>query len=212
MSAIIREAVSNLRSYHVLCRRFTTRSVFYPSFSAESAETGLYGFEILKSPKGFRRFVDEAIERSGELISYISELPPSIEIIRAMDEISDTVCSVVDSAELCRNTHPDREFVEEANNASMKIYEYLHFLNTNHNLYNAVIRAEQEGQLQTKEAQRAAHTLRVDFEKGGIHLCSEKLNRVNQLNIEIAHLGREYVPSYLDDPLADHSKSFISVF
>lgn len=25
-----------------------------------------------------------------------------------------------------------------------------------------------------KEARRAAHTLRVDFEKGGIHLCAGK--------------------------------------
>lgn len=53
-------------------------------------------------------------------------MPESSEIIRAMDEISDTLCSVVDSAELCRNTHPDREFVEEANKASMRINEYLH--------------------------------------------------------------------------------------
>ncbi|XP_006854483.3 probable mitochondrial intermediate peptidase, mitochondrial isoform X1 [Amborella trichopoda] len=166
----------------------------------EEASNGLYGLPILNTPKGFQHFVDQAIHRSGELIAYISKLPPSSETIRAMDEISDTVCSVVDSAELCRNTHPDREYVEEANKASMKIYEYLHFLNTNHTLYKAVVRAEQEGVLASAEAQRAAHSLRIDFEKGGIHLCPGKLDRVNQLNLEITLLGREFSENVIIDP------------
>lgn len=124
---ILLRSASNLRSRLSLSRNLTTRSsVFDASLSSDNSPSGLYGFDILKSPKGFSRFVDEAIDRSGELISYISQLPPSIEIIRVMDEISDTVCSVVDSAELCRHTHPDREFVEAANQASMRIYEYLH--------------------------------------------------------------------------------------
>ncbi|KAH9319268.1 hypothetical protein KI387_021037, partial [Taxus chinensis] len=74
----------------------------------KSEASGLYGFDVLKTAKGFQTFVQEAIERSGELIAYIKHLPPSVETIHAMDEISDTICTVVDSAELCRNTHPDR--------------------------------------------------------------------------------------------------------
>uniref|UniRef100_M8AJX7 Mitochondrial intermediate peptidase n=1 Tax=Aegilops tauschii TaxID=37682 RepID=M8AJX7_AEGTA len=87
-----------------------------------------------------------------------------------MDEISNTVCSVIDSAELCRNTHPDREFAEEADKASMRIYEHLQYLNTNTTLYNAILKAESEGALLSEESQKAANNLRVDFEKGGIHL------------------------------------------
>lgn len=37
-------------------------------------------------------------------------------------------------------------------------------------MFDAVRKAEQEGHLLTNEAQRAAHYLRVDFERGGIHL------------------------------------------
>ena len=48
----------------------------------------------------------------------------------------------------------------------------LQFLNTNHTFYNAVKKAEQDGHLLTEEARRAAHYLRIDFEKGGIHLPS----------------------------------------
>ncbi|XP_062153688.1 mitochondrial intermediate peptidase, mitochondrial isoform X2 [Alnus glutinosa] len=176
------------------------RHLYTSVASLTGASTGLYGFDHLKSAKGFQRFVDDAIERSGELVSYISGMPSSPEIIRAMDEISNTVCSVVDSAELCRNTHPDREFVEEANKASMRINEYLHYLNTNHVLYDAVRKAEQEGNLLTDEAQRAARYLRVDFERGGIHLSADKLDRVNQLNIEISQLCREFNENIVIDP------------
>ncbi|XP_024039320.1 mitochondrial intermediate peptidase, mitochondrial isoform X1 [Citrus clementina] len=180
-------------SDHSTTRHFYTRT-------SNGVPTGLYGFDHLKSPNGFQRFVDDAIERSSELVNYISEMPSSVEIIRAMDEISDAVCSVVDSAELCRQTHPDREFVEEASKASMRISEYLHYLNTNHTLYDAVKKAELDGYLLPKEAHRAANHLRSDFEKGGIHLCADKLDRVNQLNMDIFQLCREFNQNIINDP------------
>ncbi|XP_050225251.1 mitochondrial intermediate peptidase, mitochondrial isoform X2 [Mercurialis annua] len=82
----------------------------------------------------------------------------------------------------------------------MRINEYLHFLNTNHTLYNAMKKAEQDEHLLTKEAHRAAHHLRIDFEKGGIHLSSEKLDRVNQLHMEIFKLSAEFGENIAIDP------------
>ena len=46
----------------------------------------------------------------------------------------------------------------------------MQYLNTNHTLYDAVRKAEQENHLLMEEAQRVAHYLRVDFERGVIHL------------------------------------------
>ncbi|OQU76928.1 probable mitochondrial intermediate peptidase, mitochondrial isoform X2 [Sorghum bicolor] len=170
------------------------------STASEKPETGLYGFDVLRTAKGFRRFVDDAIQRSDELVAHVARLPSSIEIVRTMDEISNTVCSVIDSAELCRNTHPDREFVEEADKASMRIYEHLQYLNTNTTLYNAILKAEGESVLLTEEARRAATTLRIDFEKGGIHLPEDKLENANQLNLEIAQLGRKFNENVMNKP------------
>lgn len=51
----------------------------------------------------------------------------------------------------------------------------MQYLNTNHVLYDAVRKAEQEGNLLKDEAQRAARYLRVDFERGGIHLSAGML-------------------------------------
>jgi intermediate peptidase len=185
--------MNQLSASAMLSRAASLRRAAAAAFSTAAArpETGLYGFDVLRTAKGFRRFVDDAIERSDELVAYIGQLPPSAEIVRAMDEISNTVCSVIDSAELCRNTHPDKEFMDEADKASMRIYEHLQYLNTNTTLYNAILKAESEGVMLTEEARRAATTLRVDFEKGGIHLPKDKLEHVNHLNLEIAQLGRK---------------------
>ncbi|CAN7115173.1 hypothetical protein BRARA_C01472 [Brassica rapa] len=168
-------------------------------FSSGDA-TGLYGFDHLKTAKGFQRFVADAIERSGELVSYISGMPSSPDIIKAMDEISDTVCCVVDSAELCRQTHPDREFVEAAHKAAIDMNDYLHQLNTNQTLYAAVRKAEQDSNLLTEEASRTAHHLRMDFERGGIHLSPEKLDKVNNLTTNIFQLCSEFSGNIADDP------------
>ncbi|KAL8539610.1 hypothetical protein ACS0TY_001278 [Phlomoides rotata] len=163
-------------------------------------ETGLYGFDHLKTAKGFQRMVDDAIERSNELVDYIAGMPSPPEIVKAMDEISDTVCTVIDSAELCRHTHPDREFIEEAGKASLRLNEYLHYLNSNTSLYHAIKNAEQNHHALTEEGLRAARHLRNDLEKGGIHLSSEKLDRVNQLTINILQLCREFNENIVTDP------------
>ncbi|KAK6132192.1 hypothetical protein DH2020_034075 [Rehmannia glutinosa] len=126
--------------------------------------TGLYGFDHLKTPKGFQRMVDDAIERSNELVNHIAGMPSAPEIIKAMDEISDT------------------------------------YLNSNPSLYHAIIRAEQNHHMLTEEAARAAHHLRIDLEKGGIHLSPEKLDRVNRLNIDILQLCREFNENIISDP------------
>uniref|UniRef100_A0A2P2M062 Putative mitochondrial intermediate peptidase isoform X3 n=1 Tax=Rhizophora mucronata TaxID=61149 RepID=A0A2P2M062_RHIMU len=123
MSDLICKTVWKLRFKHIpeiynSARCFSSRPL---PRQAGATTTGLYGFDHLKSPKGFQRFVDEAIERSGELVGAISSTSSSAEIVRAMDEISDTVCSVVDSAELCRNTHPDR-FTESSSGRATSIY------------------------------------------------------------------------------------------
>ncbi|KAK4489446.1 hypothetical protein RD792_005255 [Penstemon davidsonii] len=182
-------------SYFTYARRF-----LHSSTAPLIKETGLYGFEHLKAPKGFQRMVDDAIERSDELVKYIAGMPSPPEIIRAMDEVSDTVCTVIDSAELCRHTHPDRDFVDEASKATLRMNEYIHHLNSNPSLYHAVIKAEQNPHMLSEEAQRAAHYLRIDLEKGGIHLSAEKLDRVNQLNMEIVQLCRKFNENIITDP------------
>ncbi|KAL0299402.1 UNVERIFIED_CONTAM: Mitochondrial intermediate peptidase, mitochondrial [Sesamum radiatum] len=185
------------------CARRLLHSVTAPLFK----ETGLYGFDHLKSAKGFQRMVDDAIERSNELVNYIAGMPSAPEIIRSMDEISDTN-SLVEMEKLemlisYSNTSGNcllREFVEEASRASLRLNEYLHYLNSNPSLYHAIVKAEQNNHMLTEEGRSAARHLRIDLEKGGIHLSPEKLDRVNQLNIEILQLCRQFNENIITDP------------
>lgn len=50
------------------------------------------------------------------------------------------------------------------------LMHYSQYLNSNPSLYHAVVKAEQNHHMLTEEALRAAHHLRIDLEKGGIHL------------------------------------------
>ncbi|KAK2975850.1 hypothetical protein RJ640_022867 [Escallonia rubra] len=189
MSALLRRAVWNLRLG--LHGRFHTSVAPRPT-----NDTGLYGFPHLKTPKGFQRFVDDAIERYVRLLIPQSYADTHIQT----DCLYSIAVSLLVPLVLMSVFLYYREFVEEANKASMRMNQYLHHLNTNYSLYNAVIRAGKDGNMLTEEAQRAAHCLRVDLEKGGIHLSEEKRDRVNQLSMDIARLNTEFGENIASDP------------
>lgn len=73
----------------------------------------------------------------------------------------------------------------------------LQYLNSNCTLYHAVVKAEKDHHLLSEEAQRAAHYLRIDLEKGGIHLSPGNDCFSNYLNyLFLLHLLK--IPSFLD--------------
>ena len=82
-------------------------------------------------------------------------------VIDDLDEISDTVCAVVDVAEVCRNTHPDARWVAAAERAYVRLQGYVQGLNSNAGMYNALVSAQERcGASLTPEAARVALTLR----------------------------------------------------
>jgi intermediate peptidase len=62
-----------------------------------------------------------------------------VDVIDDLDDISDAVCSVVDVAELCRNTHADKRWVRAAENAYVDLQAYVHSLNADRGLYLALV-------------------------------------------------------------------------
>lgn len=55
--------------------------------------------------------------------------------MRDFDDISETLCKVVDPAELCRNVHSSPQFREAASQVVEAISSYINQLNTNPTLY-----------------------------------------------------------------------------
>ena len=66
-------------------------------------------------------------------------LRKGVDVIDDLDDISDAVCSVVDVAELCRNTHADARWVRAAENAYVDLQAYVHSLNADRGLYLALV-------------------------------------------------------------------------
>lgn len=60
MAALYRR---RLAAYLYGSDRTNSVASFHTSIAPVIKETGLYGFHHLKTPKGFQRFVDDAIER-----------------------------------------------------------------------------------------------------------------------------------------------------
>jgi intermediate peptidase len=68
---------------------------------------------------------------------------PSPGVVDDLDEVSDTICAVVDVAEVCRNTHPDPRFVAAAERAYIALQGYVQTLNSNRGLYMALVAAQE---------------------------------------------------------------------
>ena len=120
--------------------------------------------------------------------------------MRALDDVSDTVCTVYDGAELCRNTHAEGEWRAGAATACTALGGYVHSLNTHAGLYGALGRALAAGRAEASargvawggggggtgtstsapsllqstgfstEAARVGDALARDFERAGVHL------------------------------------------
>ncbi|CAI5514844.1 unnamed protein product, partial [Closterium sp. Naga37s-1] len=158
------------------------------------------------------------------LLQEVAAAPPSLRTVCLLDEMSDTLCRVLDAAELCRNVHPNREFVDAANEAFVKLSTYVQALNSNQQLYRLLVAAIQamppapaasassplpggnsrlqgtaraaegggEREEVLREAHRVAQLLRLDFERGGVHLPDDRREEVQRLTGEITHTSIEF--------------------
>eukprot|EP00898_Chlorokybus_atmophyticus_P006739 jgi/Chlat1/7066/Chrsp57S06726 len=155
--------------------------------------TGLFGYPQLRAAAGFRVMAREAMERCQYLEHEIKRAPPSINTLNMLDDLSNTVCKVVDAAELCRSVHTDREFVQAAQDAYMQLSHYIQSLNSSPSLYHALVRAMNAGCMQTEEQRMVASMLKHDFERvGGVHLSDAGRQHVVELNNHITALESEF--------------------
>ncbi|CAI6006222.1 unnamed protein product [Closterium sp. NIES-65] len=182
--------------------------------------------------------------RTEALLQEVAAAPPSLRTVCLLDEMSDTLCRVLDAAELCRNVHPNsgggcatvrREFVDAANEAFVKLSTYVQALNSNQQLYRLLVAAIQamppapaasasspppgrnsrpqgagraaagaggEREEVLREAHRVAQLLRLDFERGGVHLpdgedsCQKDSRGVPKRALSVTAVGQAGVGGY----------------
>ena len=189
------------------------------SDSASSARDGrgggLFGVKGLKTAQDFPRLATEAVAEVENLVALVANCKASGQmrgrtLVAILDQISDTICLVMDAAELCRSAHPDMEWKHGAMAAYDLLAQLVARLNMDKNLYEALAccirRAAdpargKEDELEEEEL-RVAQLLKDDLERGGVHLDDAGRDRVMSLQEEIGQVAFEFVDSSSAGPPA----------
>ena len=117
---------------------------------------------------------------------------PTLDVLYGLDEMSETLCRVLDSMELCRNVHPDPAWAEAANDAYVQLSAHMQTLNTEPRLYEAVDALLQAPRLRaslTPEQLRFAQSMAAEFQHDGVHLSPERRARLCRLHGEAEQLS-----------------------
>lgn len=98
---------------------------------------GLFGYRDLRQPGDFLRATKEAIRLATFLLDSIVQKRSAhpVETVRSIDMLSDLVCRVCDSAELCRQTHVDPSWRRAAEGVYEEANAFIFALNVNRDLY-----------------------------------------------------------------------------
>ena len=162
-----------------------------------SEVTGLFGNPVFVSAGGFHRATERALATARRLVAEISNMAtcPTVEIVVKMDELSDVLCWVADLSECIRLVHPDPAIRQAAQTASVQINSYVEELNTDvalHHSLNCFMTSE-EFTVADQVTQRTTELLMHDFEASGIHLDTEKREKVVELNNRILELSHHFM-------------------
>ncbi|CCM03140.1 uncharacterized protein FIBRA_05262 [Fibroporia radiculosa] len=171
-----------------------------PQWSATTSTTGLFGHAVLTTPTAFVALAESALRRAQLLTARVLNARQSREdlfkVVKNLDRLSDLLCSVIDLAELVRNAHPDRAWVQTADNIYEKLCEFMNVLNTHVGLYEVLSVVFSDPEIVRSLGPEAYQTALIfwrDFEKSGIDLPPEQRNRFVSLSTEIILLGRQFL-------------------
>eukprot|EP01041_Mallomonas_annulata_P009684 gene9684-20131_t len=167
---------------------------------------GLYGISRLNYPEDFLKLGEEAISRSDNLRNSIAKshaFQYPKETLLALDRVSNEICSVIDAAELCRNTHTDEEFRNAAELAFSQLSSYIHELNIDKSLYNKLIEIKNHPQYPNnlqEEDILFMNDLRNEFESDGIHINDpEDILKLTHIKDTLVELESQYMRNISND-------------
>nr|Q6Y5M7.1 RecName: Full=Mitochondrial intermediate peptidase; Short=MIP; AltName: Full=Octapeptidyl aminopeptidase; Flags: Precursor [Coprinopsis scobicola]AAO61500.1 mitochondrial intermediate peptidase [Coprinopsis scobicola] len=162
--------------------------------------TGLFGHPSLTHPRSLVSLAESTLVRAQLLTQRILDAKESEDelahVVKNLDRLSDMLCGVIDLAELVRNAHPDRLWVEAGNHAYETLCEFMNVLNT-HTGLNDTLKTVLSNPTLVKsldpEAYQTALIFSRDFEKSGIDLPPATRNKFVSLSSDILILGRQFL-------------------
>jgi len=179
------------------CHLSHNQIIIRASSTARDNAYGLFAIEGLRKPSDFVRLASNAMDKCNSLRSSSLLTSPSMveqkptDVLHLLDEISNTICSVIDASELCRSVHVDTHWRHSAGDAFQMLSEYIAELNADVALYNALLPITSDPTIManlTEEERRMALGLKREFERDGIHLSDEKRKDLQQRTGHIVQL------------------------
>lgn len=149
----------------------------------------------LSSFEGFYLLKDNVANKTEALINEAISSNRQRKMVQIFDELSDSLCKVADLSEFIRIAHPQSKFAQAAEDACISISGIVESLNTHKELYTALNKVVQHGDIvQTSEVDKhLAKLFLFDFEQCGIHLKEHERQKVVRLNDYILQLGQKFM-------------------
>nr|Q6Y5M6.1 RecName: Full=Mitochondrial intermediate peptidase; Short=MIP; AltName: Full=Octapeptidyl aminopeptidase; Flags: Precursor [Coprinellus disseminatus]AAO61501.1 mitochondrial intermediate peptidase [Coprinellus disseminatus]AAZ14915.1 mitochondrial intermediate peptidase [Coprinellus disseminatus] len=164
------------------------------------ASTGLFGHPTLTHPGALISLAEATLVRAQLLTERILRARESrdelVKVVKNLDRLSDMLCGVIDLAELVRNAHPERLWMEAANHAYETLCEFMNVLNTHVGLYEVlkvVLSDPSIVKTLSPEAYQTALIFWRDFEKSAIDLPPAERQKFVSLSSDILSLGRQFL-------------------
>lgn len=171
---------------------------FNRNVATKTMAPGLFSLPGLINPSDFVSMASDAMSTCDNLRQSLSSVETetveskrrATEILHMLDDISKTVCSVIDAAELCRSVHSSPQWREAASRAFAILSDYIAELNADTTLYRALTTVTESPVFDElpEEEQRFATLLQAEFERDGIHLPDEERRQVQELQQHVTRL------------------------
>lgn len=165
-------------------------------FCSESA--GVFGVPGLNKPSDWAALTKQAVGEVDvvrqKIYNKVDRPEPSI--LDDLDQISYTLCEVIDVAELCRSVHVDDNFRRAAEETVHELSDYLYVLGHDEGLYltlKSLIDCETTYGALTEEQKMMASMMLNDFEKDGVHLEKEKQEKLREVIVQISMLESQFM-------------------
>ncbi|CDK24765.1 unnamed protein product [Kuraishia capsulata CBS 1993] len=181
-------------------------------FNYRTASVGLFQNPYLVKPSGLKDFCAESLDKAKALVQHIlaDESPAGYRTyIRNLDRLSDILCRVIDLAEFVRVAHPNRGFVNAAQECHQEMFQYMNILNTTTALYEKLERVLNTPEIASglsEEEVSVGELLLSDFKKSGIDMDESTKNDFVELSQQIAIIGQHF-----NNGLGESSKNYVTV-
>jgi len=182
------------------------RTNFSTHSTSNKEREGLFSLPNLHKPADFLSLASNAMTECNSLREILrhsveTDQPMSPkETLFLLDDISNTVCSVIDASELCRSVHASPEWRHSAGQAFQLLSEYIAELNADVNLYRSLVPITSDPTVMMgleEEERRMAVLLKKEFERDGIHLKEEERKEVQQLSGFVVQLETLFTENLL---------------